>query len=91
MKILFKCRLLLLASIQAEIAINARQLCRPPAPQLSREPIQRKFRMIDDAEVFVAEDVTGELGIYGADKNQLLAAMARKSKRIEPRSMARSC
>jgi hypothetical protein len=38
MKILFKCCLLLLASIQAGVTINAQQPCRPPAPQLSREP-----------------------------------------------------
>jgi WD40 repeat protein len=38
MKILFKCCLLLLASIQASVTINAQQPCRPPAPQLSREP-----------------------------------------------------
>jgi Peptidase family M48 len=38
MKILFKCCLLLLASIQASVTINAQQPCRPPTPQLSREP-----------------------------------------------------
>ena len=38
MKILFKCCLLLLASGQAGVVINAQQPCRPPAPQLSREP-----------------------------------------------------
>jgi len=38
MKILFKCCFLLLASIKAGVAINAQQPCRPPAPQLSREP-----------------------------------------------------
>jgi hypothetical protein len=38
MEILCKCFLLLLASIQADVAINAQQPCRPPAPQLSREP-----------------------------------------------------
>src|SRR5262245_13641479 len=38
MKILFKCCLLLLASGQACVTINAQQPCLPPAPQLSREP-----------------------------------------------------
>src|SRR5262245_11776355 len=38
MKILFKCCLLLMASIQASVTINAQQPCRPPTPQLSREP-----------------------------------------------------
>ena len=37
MKILFKCCLLLLASGQAGVVINAQQPCRPPTPQLSRE------------------------------------------------------
>jgi hypothetical protein len=39
------------------------------------EHIQRKFRVIGDEEVFVAEDATGELGLYATDKNQLLAAV----------------
>jgi peptidase M48-like protein len=38
MKILVKCCLLLLASGQAGVVINAQQPCRPPTPQLSREP-----------------------------------------------------
>src|SRR5215475_13823515 len=38
MKILFKCCLLLPALIQASVTINAQQPCRPPTPQLSREP-----------------------------------------------------
>jgi hypothetical protein len=37
-KILFKCCLLLLALGQAGIVINAQQPCRPPTPQISREP-----------------------------------------------------
>src|SRR5262245_30292494 len=38
MKILFKCCLLLMASIPASVTINAQQPLRPPTPQLSREP-----------------------------------------------------
>ena len=38
MKILFKCCLLLLTLSVSGVVINAQQPCRPPAPQLSREP-----------------------------------------------------
>jgi hypothetical protein len=67
-KILFKYCLLLLALGQAGVAINAQQVCRPPAPQVSREPnIFTEEQEVDLGDA-IAEQIQRNFRVFDDDE-----------------------
>jgi beta-barrel assembly-enhancing protease len=80
MKILFKCCFLLLALAQGGVVINAQQPCRPPTPQVSREPNIFTEEQESDLGDAIAEQVQRNFRVI--DDDEVTAYLRRIGERI---------
>src|SRR5262245_29140885 len=79
-KILFKCCLLLPALCQAGVTINAQQPCRPPTPQVSREPNIFTEEQEADLGDAVAEQIQRDFRVF--DDEEIAGHLRRIGERI---------
>jgi peptidase M48-like protein len=79
-KILFKCCLLLPALCQAGVTINAQNPCRPPTPQVSREPNIFTEEQEADLGDAVAEQIQRDFRVF--DDEEIAGHLRRIGERI---------